>query len=772
MINLKKIFWGTFSLLSLAACSDGRDGLESNYEENDLAVHFSASMNGVLTRAAETSVNVAEGTALKLSRDEGRTYYSYTAGKEGALTPVSDFVQWKSSRESSMNLVACAPAAVGSATTAEYFSLPADQSEGLDVADFSTFKGSVSRSSSDQTNALFNSVSFQLQHRMSQVKLVLSQVDDKYKDCTFDYKIYSPHEEVTLSYGEDGAATVTGKGDAMEVTPYMKAGASDEEASTPIAILTPGAADSEARFIALQAKNASGDEVGTPLYITGIPALASGTSYTFKLNIVNDEISIASVQVNNWISTTIVGTTDVFPSNVFFLDLEEYASDGTDASNVYADLKKAYDAGYSKIVMVGDLHGKTLPFVLRNGQFSIPSTVKQLDLSGVTGITTFDAGILAGTSGLEELEIPETVRTIGSSALYSLSSLKSFTALYVTKVDATAFMDCRSLTSVDLPRVETMSGTVFRGCSSLTQVNLPALKTTGNTLFTNCTSLTEISLPSLTSVPSNLFDCTSLKVVHLDAATELASSVFASCNLTELTLNSLTSLVGGAFSGLTLSELTLPAVTAVASGAFSSANIDVVHLPKALSFADGAFSGANLHQADAPKVQSIGLGVFAGCTKLTVADYPEVISIDGGAFSGCSSLTSVNLPKVKTIGDGALGGCMALTSVEFPLAESLGKTVFSGSRALTTVKLPAALSLGEQAFNGCVALTTVVLPKVTTFGDNIFANCVGTNIDLTLNKASQSENVTITEGDDGVKTYQWKNSDTTTYTLKSITLAE
>ncbi len=79
-----------------------------------------------------------------------------------------------------------------------------------------------------------------------------------------------------------------------------------------------------------------------------------------------------------------------------------------------------------------------------------------------------------------------------------------------------AFINCSSLTSVDLPVCTNIGNQAFANCSSLTSVNLPACTNIGGSAFINCSSLTSVDLPVCTNIGSSAFQsCTSLTTIIL-----------------------------------------------------------------------------------------------------------------------------------------------------------------------------------------------------------------------------------------------------------------
>ena len=83
----------------------------------------------------------------------------------------------------------------------------------------------------------------------------------------------------------------------------------------------------------------------------------------------------------------------------------------------------------------------------------------------------------------------------------------------ITSIGSSAFEDCTSLTSVNLPNsVTDIRNNAFFNCTSLTSIDLPnSLKTIRNSVFAGCMSLTSIEIPdSVTSIGMSTFVSTKL----------------------------------------------------------------------------------------------------------------------------------------------------------------------------------------------------------------------------------------------------------------------
>ena len=101
------------------------------------------------------------------------------------------------------------------------------------------------------------------------------------------------------------------------------------------------------------------------------------------------------------------------------------------------------------------------------------------------------------------------------------------------------FIECTSLTTIDLPKCATINRHTFRGCTNLTTIDLPECTSIGSSAFYSCKSLTTIDLPKCTSIGSNAFqNCTNLTTVNLPECTSIGDSAFCRCtSLTTIILS-------------------------------------------------------------------------------------------------------------------------------------------------------------------------------------------------------------------------------------------
>ncbi len=351
------------------------------------------------------------------------------------------------------------------------------------------------------------------------------------------------------------------------------------------------------------------------------------------------------------------------------------------------------------------------------------------DINGVS-VTSIGSSAFSNCSSLTSINIPDTVTSIGSSAFSNCSSLMSINIPdSVTSIGSSAFSNCSSLTSINMPNSVTKIGQeAFYNCRSLTSINIPdSVTKIGQEAFYNCSSLTSITIPnSVTSIEQNAFKkCASLTKVNIpDSLTSIEYGVFESCSsLTSISIpDSVTSIGQMAFVNCSsLTNINIPSsVTYIGYLAFGNCGITSVTIPSSVTIIASSFS-------DCTALKNIN--VDSGNTNYCSID-GVLYDKDVSKLIFCPAMKdNITIPQsVKGIGDSAFVGNSALKSITIPSSvSSIDSCAFSSCENLESVSLSSALTeISYGCFIGCESLKSIVIPAgVTKIDNHAFKGCTG-----------------------------------------------
>lgn len=239
-----------------------------------------------------------------------------------------------------------------------------------------------------------------------------------------------------------------------------------------------------------------------------------------------------------------------------------------------------------------------------NANWSYNTSTKVLTISGTGAMSDYNTySGLAGNSApwadyktkagqaIETVIVEEGITTVGSSAFYGCSNLKTVSLpnslleirgekVAIGSVSSKgAFEECPLLDTINFPsKLVNIGINAFQKCISLSNVLFPStIKTIDKNAFNGCTSIVRITLPdSLTTLGRNAFDgCTALETVNfgtgLTAVTEYA---FQNSGVKNIKFSSsITSIAQYAFYGCKMSRLELPdTIESIGMRAFANAS--------------------------------------------------------------------------------------------------------------------------------------------------------------------------------------------------------
>lgn len=440
----------------------------------------------------------------------------------------------------------------------------------------------------------------------------------------------------------------------------------------------------------------------------------------------------------------------------------------------------------------------------QDGVIDIPDTVTSGGQSyKVTAIGEYAFNPFRTITKVSSVFIPATVTSIGRFAFRCCNSLATVTfaeGSQLKSIGVSAFSGTDPahpiFKEIQIPdSVETIGTNAFHNCQDLESITLPAsLETIESSAFSSCRKLSEIKLPaSLKAIQSYVFDdCSSLETVFYYGSLEQWSKI----NVAKGFLGySSPSLVMGDYTAQFISvkdendpdpppkTVTITKYTGTESTVILPSTINSWPVTKIGE--DALKDNTTITSVTIPaNVTEIGANAFAGCTNLTSVHYAgdwsnltiqsgnpavqdaaneqlfdfkfilnntavivtryrykgtaadvtipscykgkPVTMIDHAAFFN-SVVTSVTIPdSVTSIGDNAFGFCSQLTNISIPNSVTdIGFSAFAHCTSLKSITLPSSLSsISEALFSGCSQLTTIQIPdSVPSIQSCAFYHC-------------------------------------------------
>lgn len=282
--------------------------------------------------------------------------------------------------------------------------------------------------------------------------------------------------------------------DVTEIKPYKMDDSNPK--SSWMALVAPNAEDASKNFICIKVQETNTADDPKPYYVKGIPNLEEGNSYTYKLKIGKDRVTIENVTVAEWTDGTAI-------------------SGGAASSITVEGIKESVN---TQLEMGNDVV-LTLTSNASSDIFNaIKAAIKEKGVADgsvnltLKNVMTIPDGTFKDVTWLNKVTLPDAV-TIGKNA-FGGSSLKDIEAPKVSTVKMFAFDQCKSLKNVNLPKVSEIGINAFHFCSNLRNVLFGTLTKvwTGDenntygifdSVYTKSISLT---LSSSQSLMDNIFD--------------------------------------------------------------------------------------------------------------------------------------------------------------------------------------------------------------------------------------------------------------------------
>ena len=493
---MKRMMGLAAAILALSACSESED-LLSAFHSDPNAVRITAevgkaSANG-FTRSYPLGATEAdqkkfkEGDEISVKAD-GQDAVTYQLNGNEWQPQGGKFLKWESDK---MNFTAYYPASFDG--NLDKVTLPKEYDEAsLAANDFMSYYGL-------QTNTNGNQLTLTMNRMMARVVVEIAGFKDQYAGATVN----------SLSIcGIKAYKHTDGKF---------------------YALIKPCEAQNSATFLSLDV--AEGESKTTET-LTGIPALAAGNSYTYKLKVGKNKISVSGITVANWTGGTITGgKTEECPTPYITFKAEEAQTfKMTTKDYTISGLQYSVNNGKWENVVVD----KEVTFGGANGDLRLRGT----NHNG-TAPNEFHYSTITFTNPNVKVACTGNILTLLDWRNYNIVETKYARFCYL-------FNDCAVLTSApELPATKLAVScytSMFEGCTSLTSApKLPATTLADNCyqyMFYGCTSLTSApELPATKSVSNCYYgmfnSCISLTSAPKLPATTLAhgcyNSMFSGC---------------------------------------------------------------------------------------------------------------------------------------------------------------------------------------------------------------------------------------------------
>ena len=504
---MKRMMSLAAAILALSACSESED-LLSAFHSDPNAVRITAevgkaSANG-FTRSYPLGATEADqkkfkdGDMISVKAD-GQDAVTYKFNGTEWIPQGEKFLKWESDE---MNFTAYYPASFDG--NLDNVTLPKEYDEAsLAANDFMSYSGKQTNTKDNN-----NQLTLTMERKMARVVVEIDGFNDQYADATVN------------------SLSICG------IKAYKH---TDNKF---YALIKPCEAQNSATFLSLDV--AEGESKTTET-LTGIPALTAGNSYTYKLKVGKNKISVSGITVANWTGGTITGgKTEECPTPyvTFTANGEQKFMMTTEGDYTFSNLE--YSVNNSEWASVAI--GTEIPFGGAKGDLRL----RGINPNGTaTGLSTHST--ITFTDLTVDVACIGDIRTLLDWRNYNIVETNNARFCYL-------FLNCSVLTSApELPATELATYCyygMFYGCTSLTAApELPATELEDrcySTMFENCTSLKSAPELPATKLASfcyyeMFYGCTSLTSAPKLSAIELAEAcyckIFCGCkNLSSVTM--------------------------------------------------------------------------------------------------------------------------------------------------------------------------------------------------------------------------------------------
>ena len=502
---MKRLMGCAAAILALTACSESEDLLAA-YHSDSKAVHITAQV-GKASADGFTRSNPLGATAEEQAKFNENDEISVKADDQDAVTyklvgsewqpQGGKFLKWE---KETMNFTAYYPASFdGNITQPTEYTSP----ESLAAADFMSFSG-------PQTNTnKSNQLTLTMERKMARVVVEIAAFNDQYAGATID---------------NVNSLSICG------IKAYKH---SDKKF---YALIKPCDAQNSETFLSLDV--AEGESKTTTEKFTGIPELAPGNSYTYKLTVGKNKVKVNGVTVADWTEGKIIPDDDKakYTPYVTFTANGEQTFQMAVVTNKY-----------------GSYTFPNLEYSVNNGEWAAVKAGTEITFGGAHGdLRLRGTNNTKGTSSpyvnnnsfdYSEIQFSTKNEVACKGDIRTLLDYKNYKTVNTDNARFyKLFAECKQLISApELPATtlaDNCYSAMFVRCSSLISApKLPATTLADNCycdMFNGCTNLTSAPELPATTLAADCYihmfeDCTKLSTVTLLAPSDEIANKYDAC---------------------------------------------------------------------------------------------------------------------------------------------------------------------------------------------------------------------------------------------------
>jgi hypothetical protein len=389
------------------------------------------------------------------------------------------------------------------------------------------------------------------------------------------------------------------------------------------------------------------------------------------------------------------------------------------------------------------------------------SKLQYLDLP--SNLITLGNSVLANSSALLEITIPDTVISVGTNVLNGALGLTKFRGSIDGPLLANRFFRYffggtnattsgvipTNLQTVELTSGNTLAASYFQSFTTIQTIHVPSTLTTiGNNAFNGVTGLRQIQVIGALPVSD--------RIIFPSTLTTFGTNVFqGATNIRHVTLpNAITTIPADTFNGATNLEtvLTGTTITTIGNNAFLNTKLSTFTFSSSLvTIGTAAFQGTLLTEVVLPNIVStVGNDAFRNMTALTTFSFPSVVptlpaapfSLGTNVLTGAQVLTTINfhidvLPSTAANrvvryffgGSTSVLGTIPTTlrTITLTGGTSLSDSFLTNLTMIENVTLPSTLTtIGALAFDGATGIKSLTIPaNVNSIGNSAFRGMTG-----------------------------------------------